>query len=230
MSEFKQAERVMTGWSARLEKRVLVWLARRMPAVVNSDHLTALGFAGMVGAAASFVAARWYQPALFFVPFFLAVNWFGDSLDGTVARVRNQQRPRYGFYVDHMLDAIGTAILLGGLAVSGYMTPTIAASLLVLYFLLSIEVYLATYCLGSFRLAFLRVGPTELRIILATGAVVLYYNPTVSIIGRELLLFDIGGTVAMACILPTVLVSAVRNGLTLYRLEPVGQASETTSP
>src|SRR5579859_556662 len=110
-AEFKTV-RVHQAVTANAEKRLLIWIAERLPAWINSDHLTALGAAAMAGVGASFWAGG---TALTFVIPLLAVNWFGDSLDGTLARVRHRQRPRYGYYVDHVLDAIGFAALFGGL-------------------------------------------------------------------------------------------------------------------
>src|SRR5690242_20031595 len=166
---FKQAERSHTSFLAAAEKRALIRTAERLPAWINSDHLTMLGFLALVGAGACYAATRWYAPALLWVIPLLALNWFGDSLDGTLARVRNRQRPRYGFYVDHVLDAIGTFFLLAGLAFSGYMTPAVACAFLIAYLLLSIEIYLATYTIGTFHLSYWSFGPTELRILLVIG-------------------------------------------------------------
>ena len=118
---FRDAKRVQQSILARPEKKVLVWLAQRTPARLNSDHFTALGFVAMLLAGASYAAARWHPAALWLATFFVALNWLGDSLDGTLARVRNQLRPRYGFYVDHMLDSLGALALMGGLALSGYV-------------------------------------------------------------------------------------------------------------
>jgi archaetidylinositol phosphate synthase len=221
MAEFNEAKRVMTSWSASLERRCLVWMAQRMPGWVNSDHLTALGFLGSVMAGVSYALSRWHPFALLLVVLWLGVNWLGDSLDGTLARVRNCQRPRYGFYVDHVLDAFGALFLLGGLGLSGYMSPMVAGALLVTYYLLSIEVYLATYCLASFRLSFWKFGPTELRLLLAVGNVALIWRPTTTILGPRLLLFDVGGVIGLACIAATVVIATVRNIIALYRAEPL---------
>ncbi len=151
----------------------------------------------------------------------LALNWFGDSLDGTVARVRQQQRPRYGFYVDHVVDAFGTAFLFGGLALSGYMHPVVALSLLVAYFMLAAEVYLATHSLGTFNMSFFKIGPTELRIILSIGTLTLLVHPDAEILGQRFQLFDVGGVVATIGLIFTLVVSAVTNTRTLYRAEPL---------
>src|SRR5437867_12519404 len=118
---FKEAERKQLSMLAVAEKKVLVWMARRMPAWVNSDHLTLLGFLSMIAAGLLYWVASWDRRALTGVIVALAVNWFGDSLDGTLERVRNRLRPRYGFFVDHIPEAIGTFFFLGGLGLSVYM-------------------------------------------------------------------------------------------------------------
>src|SRR6266576_2684905 len=181
--KFREAERKQLSFLAAVEKKTLIWLAQRMPAWVNSDHLTVLGFLAMIAAGLSYWAASWDRRALLAVIVALAVNWFGDSLDGTLARVRNRLRPRYGFYVDHISDAIGTFFLMGGLALSGYMSPYIAMGLMIAYFMLSIEVYLTTYTIGSFHLSFWSFGPTELRLLLCIGNIALFYRPVVGLFG-----------------------------------------------
>src|SRR6185295_3793602 len=140
-TQFKTADRAHTSLLAAAEKRTLIWIATRLPGWVNSDHLTALGFVSLIFAGASYGAASVNPWALLLVIPFLALNWFGDSLDGTLARVRNRQRPRYGFYVDHILDALGMSILMAGMAFSGYLSPLVAGLFLVGYLLLSIEIY-----------------------------------------------------------------------------------------
>src|SRR5438067_234037 len=166
---------------AAVEKKTLIWLAHRLPAWVNSDHLTLIGFVAMFVAGLCYWAASVDRLALLGVIVALAVNWFGDSLDGTLARVRNRLRPRYGFYVDHITDAIGTAFLMIGLALSSYMSPYIGLGLLIAYLLLSIEVYLTTYTIGSFHLSFWSFGPTALRLLLCIGNIALFYRPMVTI-------------------------------------------------
>ena len=220
-AEFVHATRVMNGLSVPLERRVLVWLAQRMPAAVGPDHLTALGFTAMIGAGACYALVRSYRLALIGVVICLAVNWFGDSLDGTLARVRRQERPRYGFYVDHTLDMFGSFFLLGGLAFSGFMSPLIALGLLVAYLMLTTEVYLATYSLASFRLSAFRIGPTELRILLAAGTVVLFVRPTGSVLDGRFLLFDVGAVVGMGGMAVALVTAAVGHTIELYRAERV---------
>lgn len=220
-SGFVQATRVMTGISVTFERRILIWLAGRLPRAVGPDHLTALGFLAMAGAGLCYWAAAAHRLALAGVVVCLAVNWFGDSLDGTVARVRNEQRPRYGFYVDHVLDMFGTAFLLGGMAVSGFMTPLLAVALLAVYLMVTNEVYLATHCMATFRLAAFGIGPTELRIVLALGTAVLAVKPRVELFGGRYLLFDVGGLVAIAGMGVAVVAATVQHIAELYRAEPV---------
>jgi phosphatidylglycerophosphate synthase len=218
---FRDATRVITGFLGPLEKRTLLWLAARLPRWVNSDHLTLLALIAMLGAGVSYALASIAPLALLLVCVWLAVNWFGDSLDGTLARVRGHQRPRYGYYVDHVVDAFGILFLLGGMALSGYMSSWIALGLLIGYFMLSIEVYLAAHTLGQFKISYFKVGPTELRILLAIGNIALLVNPTVTILGVERHLFDVGGVVALAGMAVTLSVNAIRNARLLYRLEPI---------
>src|SRR5690242_7244206 len=118
---FHEAKRKQQSFLAPLEKPTLIWLAQHMPAWVNSDHLTLLGLVALLGAGLSYWWARSNPMGLYAAIVCLALNWFGDSLDGTLARLRNRLRPRYGFYVDHVVDAFGALFLLGGLALSGYM-------------------------------------------------------------------------------------------------------------
>ena len=221
-ASFKSPERIHESLISGFEKRCLLQLAGRMPAWIHSDHLTILGLLGMLFAGLSYWASSRHPYFLIVAIFWLALNWFGDSLDGTLARVRNRQRPRYGFYVDHVIDAFGILCLLGGLSMSGYMTPWIAAGLLIVYYLLSIEIALATVSLGKFKLSFGLLGPTELRILLATGNIMLLFRPIVHLAGQPYRLFDVGGAAAIAVLFFVVLSSAIKNTVTLYREETKG--------
>jgi phosphatidylglycerophosphate synthase len=223
---YQDPTRQLTSVLAPLEKRTLVWLAERMPRRINSDHLTILALAAMLGAGLSYWWASVNALGLVAATVCLAVNWFGDSLDGTLARVRRCQRPRYGFYVDHVIDTFGIALLIGGMSLSGYMTPWVAAVLLIAYFMLSAEVFLATHVLGTFRMSFFKVGPTELRILLAIGNAVAMFKPTSHLWGHEFLLFDAGGVVGAIGLACTVVVSAISNTRRLYRLEPLPAVTE----
>ena len=204
---------------AEPERRLLTAIARRMPAAINSDHLTLLGLVSMPIAGAAFaLIPRTPWAATTFVAA-LAANWFGDSLDGTLARVRNRQRPRYGYYVDHVVDLVGTASLVAGIAASGAMHPSLAILLFSAYVLVAAESFLATHALGVFRISFGGFGPTELRIVLAIGAVAIADSPWVDVVGRRLLLFDVGGIAAIIGLVGAFVLSALRNSRALYFAE-----------
>ena len=228
-TEFVEARRESSSFLMAAERRCLLWLAARLPAWISSDHLTVLALVAMAGAGASFWAARFNRVWLVGVVVSLAVNWFGDSLDGTLARVRRQPRPRYGFYVDHVVDCFGVLFLIGGMALSGFMHPLVAAGLLAAYFMLSIEIYLATYCLTVFRLSFWKMGPTELRLVLAVGALALMRDPHVDVLGGHFKLFDVSGVLAIAGIVAVLLVSVFTNTRALYRAEPLVRVGSTPS-
>jgi archaetidylinositol phosphate synthase len=211
--------RVHESLLAAAEKRLLVRMAGRMPARVNSDHLTALAGVSLLAAGVCYWQGASHPGALVAVVALLAVNWFGDSLDGTLARVRRHERPRYGFYVDHVLDALGVLFLIGGLVAGGFMSLAVGAGFLIAYYLLTIEIALATHALGVFRISFWKFGPTELRILLAVGTLMLLRSDTVMLFGSRFQLFDVGGTVAIAGLLATFVAAAVRNTRTLYGIE-----------
>lgn len=221
---FKDAVRDMGGVTVQMERRTLQWLAPRLPGHVNSDHLTGLALGAMAMAGLAYWLSAFQIYALWLVNLCLAINWFGDSLDGTLARIRNHQRPRYGFYVDHVVDAAGLTMLVGGMALSGYMTPLIAFGVLAAYLLLCIEVYLATYCLSTFRMSFFKVGPTELRILLALGNAATFFfhpDPHVTVFGMSARLFDVAGMLATTGLVLAFVLSVIRNTRTLYRAEPI---------
>ena len=218
---FKSAPRSQTSFLASAEQVCLKWLAQRMPAWVKPDHLTLLGFGAMLLAGVGYaLAARW-PLFLLIVNFWLAVNWFGDSLDGTLARFRDKQRPRYGFYVDHIADAFGTLFIMCGLALSGYMSWVIALATLVAYSLMSINVYLATYTIGTFRLSFYKFSPTELRILLAVGNTVALFHRTTRLFGAIHLFYDVAAVIATVLLSLVTVASVAKNTVTLYRAEKV---------
>ena len=211
---------------AAAERRALMWIAARLPRAINSDHLSALGFVSMLMVGASFAAFRLNGiAAAIAVVLFLTANWFGDSLDGTVARVRREERPKYGYYLDHFLDLAGTAALMGGLACSGLMQPLVAAIVLGAYLLVAAETYLATHALGVFRMSRFGLGPTELRLLLASGALKAMTSPDVMVPGLGTVrLFDIGGVMAAAALAGVFLMSGSRNARRLYAAEPLPRA------
>jgi archaetidylinositol phosphate synthase len=218
---FTSATRLQDSLVSRAEKRALIWMAKRMPARINSDHLTLLGFISQCMAGVCYALARRNPDFLLLGIVFLALNWLGDSLDGTLARVRNQQRPRYGFYVDHIADTIASFCRMGGMALSGYIHPAIAIGMLVAFLMLSIESYLATYTLGQFQLSYWKFGPTELRILLAIGNIALLHHSVISLGGHRMRLFDLGGTIAIIGMGSMLLVSAIQHTRRLYREERI---------
>jgi archaetidylinositol phosphate synthase len=218
-----EMRRVQESWVAAAEKRVLLWLAARTPPWIGPDHLTGLGLAAQLGAGACYALARWNRYALLGTILFLALNWLGDSLDGTLARVRQRERPRFGFYVDHMVDSFGALALMGGLALSGYMHPWIAVGLLIGFLMLSIQSYLATYALGEFRLSFWRFGPTELRLLLAVGNLALLWKPRAHFSGGQYRLFDAGGAMGLAGMTLMLVCFTLQNTMRLYREERVSE-------
>jgi archaetidylinositol phosphate synthase len=217
-SSFRDAVRLQQSFTASAERKALAWLAARVPSWVNSDHLTLLGLAAMLGAGGGYVLAHWTRTGLIIATVCLAINWFGDSLDGTLARVRNRQRPRYGFYVDHMIDTIGGLFLMSGLAASRYLDWRVAVGMLIAYEMLSIEVYLAAYTIGTFRLSFAKLGPTEIRILLAAGNVVLWLHPNAHAFGAYRL-FDVGGCIAIVAMFVMLIAATAHNTKKLYREE-----------
>jgi|SRR5579859_1623575 len=216
---FPDMLRVQESWVAVSEKRALLWLAARTPEAIGPDHLTALGLIAQIGAGACYALASINRLWLLGVIACLALNWLGDSLDGTLARVRQRLRPRYGFYVDHMVDTCGAAALMGGLALSGYMHPWIAMGLLIAFLMLSIQSYLATHALGEFRLSFWRFGPTEIRILLAVGNLALLWKPMVHFLGGFYRLFDVGGAISIAGMGLMIVFFTLQNTIRLYREE-----------
>jgi phosphatidylglycerophosphate synthase len=202
---------------ANSERRALIWIAGRLPARINSDHLSTLALLSMLAAGISFASFRMTPWAALAVIVSLVANWFGDSLDGTVARVRDQQRPRYGYYVDHVIDLAGTAMLFAGVAASGLMSPGIATLVVAAYYLVSAEAFLATHSRGLFKMAFAGVGPTELRLLLAAGAIAVIDSPFVSPFGlAPVKLWDLGGVIAVVGMVVAFVVSSSRNGFALY--------------
>lgn len=219
VNEFRSADREHHSILSAIEKKALIAIARRLPDWVQPDHLTILGFISLLGVGLSYWYAHSAPAGLIWVVFFFILNWFGDSLDGTLARVRERQRPRYGFYVDHVLDACGSVFVFGGLALSGYMSERIAVGLLVAYFLLSIEVYLATYTVGKFHLSFAMFSATELRLLLMIGNIALLVHPYALIAGKQYLLFDVGGAVGIVGIGFALLWSIAKHTCFLYNAE-----------
>ncbi|MFN2515219.1 MAG: CDP-alcohol phosphatidyltransferase family protein [Pyrinomonadaceae bacterium] len=218
-NSFKDAKREQTSVLAPLERAALRGLVRRMPQWVNSDHLSLLGLVSMLFAGICYAASGKNPLMLHLVNLLIFLNWFGDSLDGTLARYRDRQRPRYGFYVDHIIDTFGTTFLMLGLALSGYMTERVAAAVLIVFFMLAINSYLAAYALGVFKISQWKMGPTEMRLILIIGNIYLLHGSHVHVFGQRLLLFDVGGMVSIVGMTLILVFASIKNTYTLYNLE-----------
>ena len=177
-TEAKQSARIQTSLLNPSEKVILRALARRIPLFVTSDQLTALGVLGAVIVLVGY-ALTTYSPAWLWLAnagFF--INWFGDSLDGTLARFRNQQRPLYGFYIDHNLDCVCAFLMVLGAGMSAYMSLTVALLIIVPYFMLDVFVMINAHLKNEFQLTFAKLGPTELRLIIIMVNVCFYFSPT----------------------------------------------------
>ena len=219
--EFTHARRVNEALTASAERKVLCWMAERAPRWLSSDQLTVLGLVAQIGAGACYGLSRYHRWALLGVIGCLVLNWFGDSMDGTLARVRCRQRPRYGFYVDHVVDVVGAVALMGGWGLSGFLHWQVAAAMLVGFLLLASESYLATYTLGRFEMSQGLFGPTEIRILLAIGNVALLRSPYSVVLGHRLLLFDLGGSIAAVGMAAIFVKLAVQHTRQLFREEPI---------
>jgi len=221
VAAFAAAQRVNHSLTAGVEKRALEWMARRAPRWVSSDQLTILGLSAQIAAGMFYALSRYDRYALLAVNVCLVLNWVGDSLDGTLARVRRKPRPRYGFYVDHMVDMFGAVALMGGLAVSGFLHWQTAIAMLIAFLLLSGESYLATYTLSRFEMSQGFFGPTEIRILLIVGNFALLRSPYSTVLGHRVLLFDLGGAIAAVGMFAMAVMVTARHTAQLYREEPL---------
>ncbi|MDP9052440.1 MAG: CDP-alcohol phosphatidyltransferase family protein [Acidobacteriota bacterium] len=220
-ARFASARRINQSITAGVEKRILVWMAERAPAWLTSDQLTVLGLGAQIGAGICYGLARYDRRALVLVIVCIALNWVGDSLDGTLARVRQQQRPRYGFYVDHVVDMFGSIALMCGLGCSGLVHWPVAIGMLLGFMLLASESFLATHTLGCFQMSQGMFGPTEIRILLIVGNLALLRNPYATLLGHRMLLFDLGGGIACVVMFAMAIVVTLRHTVELYREEPL---------
>ncbi len=221
------AAREKTFLLARPEARVLEWIARRLPRWVMPDHLTALGVLAAIGIAAAYVLSNRDPLWLWAAGGLLVVHWLGDSLDGTLARVRRTERRRYGYYLDHLVDAVATALIGIGLGLSPHMLLACGLAIVIAYLVLSINTYLETSALGVFSLGYGRLGPTEARIALVAVNVVLALGlvPSFSVAGLGLGVLDVFGLGLAALMLGGLAVRVARNLRELARLEPAGQTA-----
>ncbi len=207
---------------AALEARALQWLAPRLPARVLPDHLTALGVAAALGIAAAYVLSNEHPAWLLVATALLAVHWFGDSLDGTLARLRRIERPTYGYYLDHLVDGLATAAIGIGLGLSPHMLLATGLVIVIAYLLLSINTYLETAAFGVFSLGYGRFGPTEARVALAALNVAMFAGLTLdaTVLGTEVSVLDLGGLAIAAGMVAMLLARAAKNLRALAAREP----------
>ena len=211
------ARRELTFLLAEPERRLLRAIAARLPRWVTSDGLTVLGMVGAVGTGVAYALSTLSAAWLWVASALLVVNWLGDSLDGTLARVRRAERPRYGYYLDHIVDAFSTAAIGVGIGLSPYVDLGVALAGVVAYLVLSINIYLESQAFGVFRLGYSRIGPTEARIVLIGASVALALS------GPSAIVVLVATGAAIALVVGMFVMVAVRIGRNLSqlaRLEP----------
>jgi len=218
-----EAPRELRFLLARPERTALRWVAERLPARVLPDHLTLLGVLAAFGITAAYALSAGSSAWLWAASALLVIHWLGDSLDGTLARVRGIERPRYGYYLDHLVDAIATACIGIGMGLSPHMLLALGFGVVVAYLVLSINTYLETQALGTFALGYGRVGPTEIRVLLIAlnTALALGLAPHVVVAGTTLGLLDLAGAAVIALMALALAVRAGSNLRELARREPV---------
>jgi phosphatidylglycerophosphate synthase len=165
MSEINQHKRVNDILLGPLERRALQWLASHLPGWVSPDLCTSVGVLGAMTVLAGYILSNWSPAYLWLATFGYVINWFGDSLDGTIARYRHIERPVYGFYIDHITDAVSQVMVILGLGLTPYISFNVASLTLIAYLLLSVLVYVRTCVVGEFKISYGRLGPTEVRLI-----------------------------------------------------------------
>jgi phosphatidylglycerophosphate synthase len=204
------------------EGRVLEWIARRLPSRVKPDHLTALGVLAALAIAAAYVLSNESDVWLWVASALLVVHWLGDSLDGTLARVRRTERPRYGYYLDHLVDAFATAAIGIGLGLSPYMLLAVGMAIVVAYLILSINTYLETHAFGVFTLGYGRLGPTEARVMLIglNTLIALGVGVSVDVAGLGISVLDMAGLAIAAVMIVALIARAGSNLRRLAELEP----------
>ncbi len=229
----EKSERIQTSILNRAEKVALVWLAERQPRWVTSDLLTWFGVFGSVVCAVGFALAHINLNYLWLTCLGLFINWYGDSLDGTLARVRQTQRPKYGFFIDHSLDAITVSFMCAGAGLSPIFRLDIAMLVLAIYLILSIYTYIGAIIKGEFRLTYGGMGPTEFRLIIVLLCIIYMYIAPVRtfsyVIGNQTLaLFDIIGLV-IALILAMMWTNQfLKDRKVLSKLDPIKKPTDSS--
>lgn len=221
--EYKRDEQnaINTGITAKAEEKAKEWICPRIPAWVNSDMLTVLGFLSSFIIATGFIfgfSNRWY---LILVIVGLILNWFGDSFDGSIARYRKKTRPNYGYYIDHVVDGLVVLILGLGLGLSGFFKIEIALAFVIMYLILMIHVELITYVQNEFKYSFGLVGPTEIRIIGMLLTIVMFFLPVkyFDILGYTLTQYDFFASFAVVVMGMIIIFSILSKAIELDKID-----------
>lgn len=209
-----------------LERPALAWLCEHMPRWVTPDHLTVLGVLASVMIGISYWLTNFDRNYLWLANLGFVLNWFGDSLDGNLARYRKIERPKYGYFVDHTVDAITTACICIGIGASPYVGLVYALFDLCAYLTMSILVYVKTNVTGVFKISYGKFGPTEMRVIIMLANAVFYFgtNPPVSLGGYSMRLYDMIAAIVAILIFLYFLIFAAKQAIELARQEPARKA------
>ena len=216
------AVRIQTSLLNASEKKVLVWLAKRQPEWMTSDMLTAIGTVGAVIIAVGYILSGYNINFLWLSSFGFIVNWYGDSLDGTLARVRNRQRPIYGYYIDHTVECLDEFMIFIGIGLSGLMNFELSLMILALYFMLTINVSINAHLKKEFKLTYARLGPTEFRILAILANTVLVLIPSLtefSLFGLSFL--DYVGIVVFLVLLIIYLTTIAKDAKEYAEMDPM---------
>lgn len=223
--EPKQAQRIQTSLINAAERKALVWLAERQPRWVTSDMLTLVGVVGAFLTGLGFFLTNYNINWLWLSSAGLVINWYGDSLDGTLARVRNHQRPIYGYYIDHTVDCINEAFMFVGAGLSPLVNLNLTLAAFILYLFLTINVSINAHLKSEFRLTYAKLGPTEFRLIIVIANTVLIVSPslaaaTYSILGFSLTLLDIVAVIVIALLAAIYLVTFISDARHYAHIDP----------
>jgi len=213
--------RVINSFTGPIEKKVLHFFASRMPEWVTSDFMTIVGVIGSIVIFISYIFTNKNPNFLWLASFGFVLNWFGDSLDGTLARYRKAERPNYGFFIDHAIDTISEVLVFLGLAISPYVRFEIATLALIGYLMLSIYVYLLTYVIRVFRISFIKLGPTEVRIIAILCNTALFFigKPTIKLPFGIFTFYDVIVAIIAAILIIVFIYNTITTSIKLSRYD-----------
>ena len=220
-SRGKEQQAINTAITGKAEEKAKEWICPRIPQWINPDHLTVLGYIGMIITGLGFVFGfinRWY---ILLIPFGLFVNWFGDSFDGSIARYRNKGRPKYGYYIDKIVDAVAVITLSLGIGLSGFFKIEIALLFASIYLALMSHVDLVTHVQGQNRNAFGLFGPTEIRIVGALFSIYMFFSKVYyfDIYGYTVTQYDIALFVLSVVMAIILLISIFKKGIELHKID-----------